>query len=130
MAGSASRRLGNRRPMRTGSSIQALRCKTQSLHRTAVPQMLFDDFVQVFWLHKSVPNLFRINHDRLPMLALLEAAGLVDPQHAMKLRGPHLVFQKRMKLALAVRAAGRPRRTRLPLVGANEDVAIKFRQLV
>jgi len=41
--------------------------------------MLIDDFVDVFLIHIGVPDLFRINDHHGPLLAAIQATGLVDP---------------------------------------------------
>ncbi len=93
-----------------------------------MPQMLLDNLIQVFRPHKPIPDLFRIHDDGRPMLALLQTAGLVHPQHTGKLGRLDLVLEQPMKLSLAVRTAGRPCPIRLTLIGANKDMSIEFWQ--
>ena len=93
-----------------------------------MPKMLLDDLIQVLRLHKSIPNLLRIHDNRGPVLALLEATGLVHPQHAGQLGRLHFVFEQPMNFSLAIRTARRPRRVRLTLISANENMTIEFWQ--
>ncbi len=93
-----------------------------------MPQVLLDNLVQVLRLHKSIPNLLRIDHDCRAMLTLLQAAGFVHPQHPGQLGCLDLVFEQRMKFSLPIWTARRPRRVRLTLIGADKDMTIEFRQ--
>lgn len=51
--------------------------KFQPLHWLAANNMGLDDFVDIALFHESVPDRLGIDHDRLTVLALLEASGLV-----------------------------------------------------
>ncbi len=93
-----------------------------------MPQVLLDNLVQVRRLHKTIPDLLRIHDDRRPMLALLQAAGFVHPQHTRQLRRLDLVFEQRVKLSLPIRTTRGPGRTLLTLIRANKNMAIKFWQ--
>src|SRR2546423_3974056 len=50
----------------------------QPLDDAAVLQVLLDDLVDVGVVEVRVPDAFRIDHDARPLLAAIEAAGLVD----------------------------------------------------
>ena len=41
--------------------------------------VLADNLRHIFRLHKSVPDPLWIDHNRRPMLALIQTAGLVSP---------------------------------------------------
>ena len=68
--------------MRTAFRIDALFGQPQTLYRPPVDQVLLHDFRGIFWLHMPIPYRFRINHHRWPVLALVQAAGLVDANRA------------------------------------------------
>ena len=86
-------------------------------------QMLFNNLIQIFGSNESIPDLLRIDHDRGPMLTLLQAAGFVHPENAGKPRRFDLVFEQLVQLTRTIGTTGRPRRPRLPLVSANKKYA-------
>ena len=88
--------------MWTRRCIQALRLEPQPLHRAPVTEVFLDDLIEVLGLHESVPDLFRVDNNRLSVLALIEAAGLVYPQRAGNLRRSEFIFEQRMKPALSI----------------------------
>jgi hypothetical protein len=91
-------------------------------------QMLLDNLVQIAWLHESVPDLFGIDDDRRPVLALFQTAGFVHAERSGKSRRSNFVLQEGMQFALAIGAAGGPRRARFTLIGTDENVTIEFGQ--
>jgi hypothetical protein len=90
--------------------------------------MLFDNFIQVCGLYKAIPDLFRINDNGRTVLALLQAPGFVDPQNARQSGSLDFVSEQFVELTFAVRAARWASGACLALIGANENVAIKWWQ--
>ena len=68
--------------MRTGFRIQATGSEAQPLDRTPMAQMLLNDLIEILGANKSIPDLFRVNHDSGAVLALLQATRLVHPKNA------------------------------------------------
>jgi len=91
--------------MRTGRGIDAGLRQAEPLHRPAVHNMLLDDFGDIFRLHKPVPDRLRIDHDCGPVLALVQAAGLVGAYRRLQAGGGDRLLEQPLQLALAVRGA-------------------------
>ncbi len=68
--------------MRTRFCIQAIGSEAQPLHGTPMAQMLLNDLIEILIPDKSIPDLFRVNHDSGAVLALLQATRLVHPKNA------------------------------------------------
>ena len=114
--------------MRAAGGIQASLGQAQPLYRAAIYQMLGDDLLDILRLYEAVVDRFRIDHQRWPVFALIQAAGLVHSHSVAQTGGSDAIFHAGVNLALAVGSAGRPRRLRCPEIGADKDVAIKSRQ--
>jgi hypothetical protein len=67
--------------MRTGFRIDALVREAKPFHWTPADQVLLHNFGRICRLHVPIPNRLRVNDDCGPMLALIEAARLVDPHN-------------------------------------------------
>ena len=52
---------------------------SQPFDDTPVFQMLFDDLVNIFFVHIRVPDFFGINHDNGTFIAAVETTGIVNP---------------------------------------------------
>lgn len=95
--------------MRAGLGIDTLIGQPQPLHRPAIHQVFLHNFRGIFGLHVSVPDRLWIDDDGGPMLALVEAAGFVDPDSISQARSLGELLQLRMQFALSIRGARRPR---------------------
>ena len=49
----------------------------QPLHRTAPDDMLLNDLRNVAWMNVAIPDRFGIDHDHRPVLALVQATGVI-----------------------------------------------------
>jgi len=65
-------------PMRAGLFIDARIGQTQPLHRPAIHQVLLHNLCGIFRLHMPIPDGLGIDDHRGPVLALVQASGLVD----------------------------------------------------
>jgi hypothetical protein len=63
--------------MRTTLGIEAPIGDTQPLDWLATHQVLRYDLSGILGAHPAIPDRFGINHHRRPMLALVQASGLV-----------------------------------------------------
>lgn len=70
--------------MRTALGIDALIRQPQPLHRPPVDQVLLDNLSGILRLHMPVPNGLWIDNHRRAVLALVQAARLVDAHSASK----------------------------------------------
>ena len=52
---------------------------SQPFDDTPVFQMLFDDLVNIFFVHICVPDFFRIDNDNRAFVAAIEATRIVNP---------------------------------------------------
>ena len=116
-------------PMRTGFGIQALLGQAQPLDRPPRDQVLGDNLRRVLGLDMAVPDSIGIDHYSRSMLALVQAAGLVDAHLAGQPSGLGQLLQLCVQIAGSVGGAGRARRPLGPHVVADKDVALKCGQL-
>jgi hypothetical protein len=116
--------------MRAGLGVDALVGKAQAFHRTTVDQVLLHNLRGIFGFHVPVPNRFGIYNDGWPVLALIEAAGLVDANGTSQARGLGQLLQLRVQFALSIRGARRPWRAFRADVVADKNVAFKQGQLL
>ena len=79
-------------------------------------------------LTPAVPDGLGIDDDCRAVLALVEASGLVGADRAGEAGGFHRVLEAGVELALAVGGAGGARAAGFAEVGADEYVALEFRQ--
>lgn len=91
-------------------------------------QMLRNNLVHIFRRHMAIPDSFGVHDNGRPMLALVEAAGLIRPNCAFYSRVFNLVFEDSVQPANSIAGAGRPRAARFPNIGADKNVMLKFRQ--
>jgi hypothetical protein len=63
--------------MGTGHGIQAGIGDQQALYWFSADDVGSDDFLNVVLRYVAVPDCFRIDDDRWPMLALIEASGFI-----------------------------------------------------
>jgi hypothetical protein len=115
--------------MRASRCIQTAIRQNQPLHRSTTNQVLLDNLVYVGRLHKAVPDLLRIHHHDRPMLALLQATGLVRPYRVFESRRSCFFLKKSMQFPFAIVGAAAARSRRVALVCADENVPFKLRQL-
>ena len=96
--------------MRAGLGIQALLGHAQPLHRPAAHQVFRHNLGGVLRAHVAVPDGLRVNHHRGPVLALVQAAGFVDPHPAAQPGLLGQLLQPRVQIAFSIGGAGGPRR--------------------
>jgi len=65
--------------------------------------VLADNLRHIFRLHKSVPDPLWIDHNRRPMLALIQTAGLVRAHRSLQPGSADRILEKLLQLVLAVR---------------------------
>jgi hypothetical protein len=92
-----------------------------------VDKVLGDNFIYIFELHKPVPDSLGINHHNRAMLALVEAARLVGTNNMFQASIFNCILESRFDLLASPRKAAWPGRSFVSLIGANEDVVLKFR---
>ena len=111
--------------MRTGLGVDARVGQAQALHRPAIHKVFLHNFRGIFGLHMPVPDRLGIDHNRRPMLALVEAAGFVDPDGISQARSLGELLQLRMQLALSIRSARRPRSAFRTGIMADKNVTLE-----
>jgi len=111
--------------MGAGLGIDAFVGETQALDGTAGDEVLVDDFGGVFGADMAVPDGLRVNDDSAPMLALIEAAGLVDAHAGAEAGSLDELLDGGMKFALTVGIAGGARGVGGAGIGADKHVAFK-----
>jgi hypothetical protein len=92
----------------------------QPLHRTPRDQVLAEDRVRVLDGHRRVPDVLGIDRDHRTVAALVEAAGVVDPDRDAEARLLHQLLQARVHRpgVDGSRGAARP-------AGADEHVLLE-----
>ncbi len=108
--------------MRASLRIDALICEPEPFHGAAVDQVLLHNLRGVFRLYMSVPDRLGIDNDRRAVLALIEAAGLVDADRIPQARRLRDLLKLRVQFALAICSARGPRRPFGTDIMANKNV--------
>jgi hypothetical protein len=114
--------------MRANRSIQARVGDDEAFDGAAAHKVLTHDLRHVLDLHAAVPDGLGIYDHSRTMLALLEASGFVNPDAGNKTGCLYSILESGMQLALAVGGARGTSAPGLAEVGADKDVALKFRQ--
>jgi hypothetical protein len=63
----------------------------QPLHYAPIFQMLFDDLVEIAFIHVGVPGAFGINHDDRTVVAAIHASGGVDTDVVLLVGNPEFL---------------------------------------
>jgi len=116
--------------MGAGLGVEAFIGQAEPLDGAAGDEVLVDDFGGVFRTDMAVPDGLRINDDSSPVLALIEAAGLVDADAGTETGGLYELLDGGVKFALAVGIAGGARGVGGTGIGADKNVAFKRWQAV
>jgi hypothetical protein len=116
---------GSKGAMGAGAGVQAFVRDAQPFHRPTADQMFGNNFRGIVGIHVPIPDGFRINHDHRAMLALVQAAGLVDAHLPGQTGSLGELLQADVQIAGSVGGAGSPRRIRWPGVEADKDVAFE-----
>lgn len=125
------KRLGERRgTMRAGLGVEAFFGQAEALDRAAADEVLIDDFGGVFGADVTVPDGLRVDDDGGAVLALVEAAGLVDADARREAGGLGQLLNGGVELSFAVGVAGGARGILGTGVGADKDMAFKRGQAV
>jgi hypothetical protein len=115
-------------PMRAALGVQALVRDAQPFHGPAGDQVLCNDLRGVLGTHAAVPDGLRIDHYRGPVLALVQAAGLVDPHARAKAGLFRQLLQACVQLAFSIGCAGGARCIGGTGIVADKYVAFKYGQ--
>ena len=113
--------------VRTILGIEAGVGQAEAFYRTAVEEVLGDDFLDVFDVDEAVPDGLGVDHDDGTVLALIEAARLVGSDMVLETGVLDGVLEGGFEFFTAIRKAAWTRGAFIALVGANEDVVVKFR---
>ena len=116
--------------MRAGFCIQAGLGQAQPFYRPPANQVLLYNRLRILGLHIPVPNRVRVDHDRGPMLALVEAAGFIDSHPPGKARLFRELLQPGVQFALSILRARGARRIGWAHIVADENVVFKSGQAV
>ncbi len=114
--------------MLAGSGVDAAFGQQQSLDRTSRDQMRGNNFIHIGLRDMSIPDGFRIDDYGGPMFALIEAAGLVDPDAPFKTCGIDGLLEARLQLRLAIGITAGPRAAGFALVDADKYVPLELCQ--
>src|SRR5581483_11437015 len=94
----------------------------QPSHRAPVANVLLNDLVGVCFADTSVPDCLGINDHGWPVLALIEASGLIGSHATAQSVFHQLAFEHFLQVRAAIRRAASAGMARGPLIAANEDV--------
>jgi hypothetical protein len=116
--------------MRAAFRVHAPIGEAQPFHRPPANQVLGDNLFRILRLHVAVPHGVWVNHHSGTVLALVKAAGLVDPHLSAESSLARELLQPRMQAAGSIGCARWPRRIHGPNVMADKDVTFKRGQAV
>ena len=108
-------------------SVEAGVGQAEAFYRTAVEEVLGDDFLDVFDVDEAVPDGLGVDHDDGAVFALIEATGLVGSNVVPEAGFLDGVLEGGFEFFTAIGKAAWTRGAFIALVGANEDVVVKFR---
>ena len=114
--------------MRTVLGIYARISQPQPFHRPSTHQVLGHDLFRVFRRHMPVPDRVGVHHNRRPVLALVQAAGLVNAHFCAQPGLARKLLQPRVQRTRSVACARRTRRIGGASVVTNKNVAFKWGQ--
>ena len=92
----------------------------QALHRAAFDQVRLDNLRHIRRTDVAVPDRLRIDDEIRPMLALVQASGLVDANGPFQAGGVDSLLQQRMQLRFAVGVAAGTSASWLALIGTHK----------
>jgi hypothetical protein len=101
--------------------------QAQALNGAAVEKMLGDDLLDVFDVDEAVPDRLGIDDHDWAVFALVEAAGFVGADVMFEADILDRVFEGGFELFTAGKKAAWTGGAFVALVGADEDVVVKFR---
>lgn len=93
----------------------------------AADDVLVDNLFHVIRGDMSVPDRFRINHNRGAMFALVEASGLIGADFTFEPALGELLLEEFLQLGLRLGIAAAARMAGRPLVAADKDMLFEFR---
>jgi hypothetical protein len=117
-------------PVGAGFGVDALVCEAEPLDWTAVDEVFLDDLLGILRLYVAIPDGLRVDDDGWAMLALVEAAGLVDANRATEAGGLGKLLQLGVQFALSVGGARGARGAFRTGVVAYEDVVLENWQTI
>jgi hypothetical protein len=100
--------------------------QAEALDRFPTEDVRLNDFLDIRLGDGSVPNGVRVNHKVRPVLALIEAAGLIGPNFPLQAALGQLLFKELLQARFTLRVTTSSRMTCRALVPAHEDVFLKF----
>ncbi len=80
----------------TRLGVNTLLVQLQSCHMAMIDKVRIDNFNNVFVLNPTVPNSFRVNHYRRPMLTLIKAAGFISSDASLKAASGQFFFKQKL----------------------------------
>jgi hypothetical protein len=105
--------------------VHALVAEAQPLNGPSAYEVFGNNFFRIVRRDPAVPDGFRVHHDHRTVLALVQAASLVDANPARKAGGFRKLLQLRKQLGLAVGGTRRPRSTFRTDIVTNKQVTFK-----
>ena len=111
--------------MRAALGVDALVGKAQALDGLAAYEVLAHDCLGVYRLYVAVPHCLGIDDNRWTVLALIQAAGLVDAYAACQIRGFGRLLQRCVNFVSATGCARGARRTVRALICTDKDMMFK-----
>jgi hypothetical protein len=112
--------------MFAGCRVQARVGEAKPLDRFAAQDVRVYDLVYIGLCDVSVPNCFGINHDVRPVLALVEATGLIGAYSALQPAFGKLLLEEFLQPSFRSWIAASSRVARRTLVSADKDMLFEF----
>jgi hypothetical protein len=111
----------------TGSGVKAFGWKDQAMHGFPAQDVRGYDLIEVILGNMAIPHRIGIDDHRWPVLALVEASGLVCTNGAADAVFGEPFLQFLLELAMTGRITASSRMVFVALVGANKNVLGKIR---
>lgn len=113
--------------MLAACGVQALFGQAQALNRPSAYDVRGNDLLHVRFANVAIPDGIGIDHYVRPVLALVEASGLIRTDAAVQATGSQLLLEEFLQASFSQRIAASARMPCRSLVSANKDMFLEFR---
>jgi hypothetical protein len=113
--------------MLAACGIQAFFGQAQALDRPSAYDVRLNDLFDVGFTNPAIPDGIGIDHHVRPVLALVEAAGLIGTDASLQAMGSQFLLEEFLQASFRQRITASPRMPCRSLVSANKDMFFEFR---
>jgi hypothetical protein len=113
--------------MLAACGIQALFGQAQALDRSSAYDVRLNDLFDVRFTNPAIPDGIGIDHHVRPVLALVEASGLIGSDASVQAMGSQFLLEQFLQASFRQRIAASARMPCRSLVSANKDMFLESR---